>query len=367
MHPDVKTHVFPSMLASRITRGNVAPISLALLALAGTGDFITGVDVAFTLFYVLPIALGTWFRGRSFGLLLSIGAALFGGANVVYGADHHVPVTTVAWNQAGALGLFLCFVWLLDRLRAFVDEEHRRSGAVITQLRHAERLNVIGLMAAGVAHELGTPLNVITGNAEMMDSEHITPAKAHRASQTILQQAKRMADILAQLLEFGHRGGESRERTDLRQLVVKATTLMRPIAAHQHCEIECLSACDDGTAEVLGNPNELEQVLANLILNAVQAMPTGGRVRVGCEVEPASAGSGATSYACISVEDQGVGIAATDLPKIFDPFFTTKGVGKGTGLGLSVTYGIVEDHRGTIHVKSEVGVGTRFVVQLPLV
>ena len=107
------------------------------------------------------------------------------------------------------------------------------------------------------------------------------------------------------------------------------------------------------------NASEIEQVLANLVINAVHA--NGGKkgeVRIDCSVDGTAA--------CLVVEDDGAGIAPDDLPKIFDPFFTTKEVGKGTGLGLSVSYGIVEDHGGTISVTSELGKGTRFVVRLPL-
>ena len=364
--PEAKANLLPSAIAAHLSRRNVVPVSAALLVLVGIGDFFTGVDIAFTLLYVLPIALATWLRGRSFGYGLALSAAASGIVTAMESPGHHLAPIAVVWNQAGALGVFLGFVWLLDKLRAFVDDEQRKRGLAVSQLRHAERLNVIGTLAAGVAHELGTPLNVITGNAELLGSGHTTPEKVLRSSQAIIGQAKRMTDIISNLLEFGRRGGTSREPTDLRELIAKASALMAPIATRSQCTIVCTADAEGPQAKVLVNPGEIEQVIANLILNAVQAMPSGGRVRVKCELEPTPVGRrDAKQFVCLVVEDEGSGIRPADMPRIFDPFFTTKGVGKGTGLGLSVTYGIVEDHKGTIHVKSEVGHGTRFVVRLP--
>jgi signal transduction histidine kinase len=354
-----------SPLSARLDERTVVPIAIVLLVATGIGDYLTGVDVAFTLFYLAPLALGTWFNGRRFGLLLTAGAIVAGSLGLIATADHHLSLLTVLWNDAGAGGVFVTFVVLLDRLHGFLDEERRKHGLAIAQLRHAERLNVIGTLAAGVAHELGTPLSVIAGNAEILDTEGLSRDKRHRASTTIVGQVKRMTDIISHLLEFGRRGGGARQLTDLRVLVAKAAKLLEPIALQSRCTIACADCPDEAKAMV--NPGEIEQVLANLLLNAIQATPNGGTVRVSCEVERASrTRRGSASFAYVVVEDEGSGIRPEDLPQIFDPFFTTKGVGKGTGLGLSVTYGIVEDHGGSIHVKSELGRGSRFVVRLPM-
>jgi signal transduction histidine kinase len=364
--PNQRVRLPWSARIAQVDERTVVPIALVLLGATGVGDYLTGVDVAFTLFYLAPLALGTWFRGRRFGLLLSAGAVLAGSLGLVASGDHHVTLLTVLWNDAGAGGVFVTFVVLLDRLHAFLDEERRKHGLAIAQLRHAERLNVIGTLAAGVAHELGTPLSVIAGNAEILDAEGLAPDKRHRASATIVAQVRRMTDIISHLLDFGRRGGGARQVRDLRLLVAKAAKLLEPIALQSQCTIACGDCAED--AKALVNASEIEQVLANLLLNAIQATPSGGTVRVSCEVERSSrTRHGAASYACLVVEDEGSGIRPEDLPQIFDPFFTTKGVGKGTGLGLSVSYGIVEDHGGTIHVKSELGRGSRFVVRLPLV
>jgi signal transduction histidine kinase len=124
---------------------------------------------------------------------------------------------------------------------------------------------------------------------------------------------------------------------------------------------------DEMLDPVFANVSEIEQVLSNLVLNGLQAMPDGGVVTLRTRFEERGAASGTRqAFACAVVEDQGEGIAAADLPRVFDPFFTTKDVGEGTGLGLSVSFGIVCDHEGLLEVASERGRGARFSVLLPL-
>ena len=349
-----------TVLSEYVDRKNVVPISLVTLLGVGAGDYITGVDITFTLLYLAPITLGVWFRGRRFGIALALTAAFFGFATSIVSTGRRFSFGTAIWNQVGTLGVFLAIVFLLDMLHAFLEDERRKHGLAIEQLRHAERLNVIGTLAAGVAHELGTPLQAITGNAELFESRPLTEENAHRYSRAILAQVTRMTEIISHLLDFGRRGGSDRQLTDLRQLTEKAASLLRPMTRGR-----CRVVCEPGTAEALAlvNPGEIEQVLANLILNAIQATPSGGEVRVRCEVDESDREGPSAS---LVVEDEGSGIRPSDLPRIFDPFFTTKGVGTGTGLGLSVSYGIVEDHKGSISVKSEIGWGSRFVVRLPL-
>ena len=353
--------MMPEWAASRLNRASVVPLSIGLLLAIGVGDYATGVDITFTLLYVLPVSLAAWFRSRWFGFAIAAAAVVSGVVSTLASHDRHLGWPTVVWNQMGALGVFALIVWLLDNLRSYVEEEKRKHGLTVTQLRHAERLNVIGTLAAGVAHELGTPLNVITANAELIESGQLSPEKVHRALQAIRRQSARMAEIIAHLLEFGRRGGSSKAVVNLGTLVTKACSLLQPIADRATCTI----VRPNPPVEVIAivNPGEIEQVLANLILNAIQAMPDGGTVRVGCDVEPRKDAS--HSFARLTVQDEGSGISAVDLPKIFDPFFTTKGVGKGTGLGLAVTYGIVQDHRGTITVDTS-SRGSRFVVRLPV-
>ena len=340
----------------RVVRQYAVTLSVMLLVMTAAGDWATGVDIGFTLLYVFPVALGTWFRGRRVGFAFGFAAFACGVLVSVVSHEERLHPAKVLWNEGGSLAIFVLIVVLLDRLRDFVDAEQRERALAISQLRHAERLNVIGTLAAGVAHELGNPLNVIMGSAELMVLPTATPSQLQAYSRAILRQGTRMSEIISHLLEFGRRGGTARKETSLGDLVDRTIALLEKTAQHERCTVVHLP--HPPGIHALVNASEIEQVLANLVLNALHAKKgERGEVRVGCSLEGGDA--------CLIVEDDGAGIAPADLPKIFDPFFTTKEVGKGTGLGLSVSYGIVEDHGGTITVASELGKGTRFVVRLP--
>jgi two-component system, NtrC family, sensor kinase len=237
----------------------------------------------------------------------------------------------------------------------------------LEQLRHADRLMIVGKLAAGLAHELGTPLNVITGRSQIIcdarpgDGE-LVPASAR----VIADQAAKMADILRQLLDFARHRPAQRTPLRLAGLVRKSVDLLQAMARKRGVSLE-MSAEVEPVVSV--DPAQLQQALANLIVNAVDAMPRGGAVTIGVSQTivhaPADAGGIATDCARIDVADAGEGISPEALPHIFEPFFTTKDVGEGTGLGLSVTYGIVKEHKGWIEVTSEPGRGSRFSIFLP--
>jgi signal transduction histidine kinase len=347
----------------RLDRRSVVPLALVASLLIGVGDFMTGVEVAFTLLYIFPIALGTWFRDRAFGNSLAVLSALLSVAGELgwrLGHGMHLHPVSMAWNHGGSLGIFVLCVEVLGRLRAYVESERRSRQLAVEQLRHAERLNVIGKLAAGVAHELGTPLNVIATNAELVDAGQAPPELVHHCCRLIIDQSERMAAIIRQLLDFGRRGGSDRHATDLSAVVESTVRLLEPFARKRHVELELTLPDEPIVLEV--NHLELGQVLSNLALNAVQAMPKGGRSLVELRRDQERG----HPVAVLSVSDEGTGIRPEDVPRVFDPFFTTKGVGEGTGLGLAVAYGIVADHGGRVSVATEWGRGSRFDVILPL-
>ncbi|CAN5702265.1 hypothetical protein BH11MYX1_BH11MYX1_33760 [soil metagenome] len=330
------------------------PLSLAVTIGFGAADYATGVDITFFVFMlVFPIGLGAWFHGRWFGAFLTLIASVFGLATFLQ--THAFGVSTVA-NVVGTLGTLLLFVWTIGALHAYVQRERRERRIAIEQLRHAERLNIIGALAAGVAHELGTPLNVISGTAEMIEGDELPRANVRQLCGVIISQTERINAIVRHLLEFGRRGGASRAVVDLNQIASAAVELLAATARKSDVSLSLSTRATP--IETHANGSELEQVVSNLILNGIQALPKGGAVRVSTSIEQ--------ERACITVEDEGVGIDAADLQRIFDPFFTTKGIGEGTGLGLSVSHGIVTDHEGTIDVRSTTGRGTTFAVMLPL-
>jgi signal transduction histidine kinase len=340
----------------------VVPSGLAATLLIALGDYATGAEVAFTLLYMIPIAWATWRAGLSRGLAVA-GAASACSFIVALLSPGAYGVQVTLWNEGSVLVIFFGLAVLTGRQRESVLRERRDKQRIVNQLRHADRLNVIGTLAAGVAHEIGTPLNVISGSAELLRGA--SPADVDELAGVIYEQTSRISSIIRHLLDFGRRGGTKAAAVDLNELARAGTRLLAPIAKKRAVQLRVAPA--PAPVVVCGNAAELEQVLSNLVLNAIQAMPlSGGTISIEVGHASRAGGRGDRPLGTFSIEDTGVGIPARDLPRIFDPFFTTKGVGEGTGLGLSVSYGIVQDHGGEIEVDSEVGRGTRFTVLLPL-
>jgi signal transduction histidine kinase len=251
--------------------------------------------------------------------------------------------------------------------RKLVGESAARIAA-LEQLRHADRLTTVGKLASGLAHELGTPLNVVSGHAQMIATgETRDPDEIERAARVIGDQAERMARIVRQLLDFARRSGGRHSEADVGKLARDTALLLAPLALKHGVRVAGPDPAARLTAWV--DAHQLQQVLTNLVMNAVQASQPGGAVSVRVTerdvVETPSARHRAGRYVVLEVEDQGRGIPADQLPAIFDPFFTTKPVGEGTGLGLAVVYGIVEEHGGWVAVETEPGKGSCFSVLVP--
>jgi len=338
----------------------VVPGALALTVLVSVGDYLTGAEVTFTLLYLGPIALAAYYRGRLFGAIVSL-LATAGGVTAQLAEvlrDRHSVTRTalpiLVWNQGGALGIFLVLVQLVASLRKHIDREREERQRVVQRLRHSERLNALGVFAAGVAHELGTPLAVVGGSAELIGREGTSRAGARALAQTIREQVARMEAIVHQVLDFGRPGAPRDTPVDLAGTCREVVELLGPITRRRGSTLRLATE----PAVVIGDARELTQVVSNLVMNALQATPGGGEVAV---IVTSRAGE-----AELRVEDHGVGIAPADLPRVFDPFFTTKDVDEGTGLGLSVSFGIVREHGGRIEVASALGQGSTFSVRLPL-
>jgi two-component system, NtrC family, sensor kinase len=257
---------------------------------------------------------------------------------------------------------------MCDRLSAAgaaLAAENAAKLAAVEQLRHADRLATVGQLASGVAHELGTPLNVVAGYAKMIASGEGEPREDRDAARIIAEQTVRMTAIIRQLLDFARREKPRLEDAELSTVVGRTLEMLAHVASEHHVELQ---APPSQTARVHVDEAQMQQVTTNLVLNAIQAMPQGGRVAIElCEVRAAKPGAatGERDYVRLTIADQGSGIAQENLSRIFEPFFTTKDVGAGTGLGLSVCYGIVEEHGGWIAVDSTIGKGSRFSVFLP--
>jgi len=236
----------------------------------------------------------------------------------------------------------------------------------VEQLRHADRLSTVGKLAAGLAHELGTPLNVVSGRAKMIASGRLPSEAAIENATIIYGQADRMTKIIRQLLDFARRGHAKKAKVDLNKLSRSVLDLLAPLAKKRGVVLE-LDGIDGAVLDL--DAGQFEQVLSNLVVNGIDATPEGGEmvVRIRSEVATPPAGSDAKpgDYLRVDVRDSGTGIRKDDLDRIFEPFFTTKDVGEGTGLGLSVAHGIVRDHGGWIAVQSGEHRGSCFSVYLP--
>jgi signal transduction histidine kinase len=235
------------------------------------------------------------------------------------------------------------------------------------QLRHADRLKTIGGLASGIAHELGTPLNVVSGRAGLIARGDLSNTELMESAEIIKTQSERMTAIIRQLLNFARRDLPKKTITDLRQIVLQAINLMSPHARKQNTML-CFAG-DDIPAMVKVDTGQIQHVLTNLIVNALHAINKDGKVEVGIREEhtrnPEGGNESAKDYFCLYVLDDGIGIQEKDIKHLFEPFFTTKDAGHGTGLGLSIAYGIIGEHGGWIEVKSTPGAGSCFSVYLP--
>jgi two-component system, NtrC family, sensor kinase len=238
--------------------------------------------------------------------------------------------------------------------------------ATMEQLRHADRLTTVGTLASGVAHELGTPINVVEGYAQLLREDPAISEQARESVDVISRQCKRMTQIIRQLLDFARRGGIRGALADLRQVASETLRMIEPLARKRDVKIILEQSADAAVARIEHGP--MQQVLANLMINGLHAMPNGGTLSLRVyqdRAAPPGTGEPEADYLCVSVEDTGIGMDEEVRERIFEPFFTTKDVGEGTGLGLAVAYGIVRDHGGWIDVVSAPGQGSRFSIYLP--
>ncbi len=228
------------------------------------------------------------------------------------------------------------------------------------QLSQAEKLSSIGLLAAGVAHEVNTPLAVISAYTQMLTKQVRGDDKLSPLLEKITQQTFRASEIVNGLLNFSRTGTTEFRETDLNAIIRDTLTLIE----HQFktSQVKLDTSLLPALPPILGNAGKLQQVFLNLFLNAKDAMNNGGTLRIATEMN---------GHVSVAISDTGAGILPEHLQRIYDPFFTTKsapkqGERRGTGLGLAVTYGIIQEHAGKIHVESQIGAGTTFYLEFPM-
>ena len=237
----------------------------------------------------------------------------------------------------------------------------------LEQLRHSDRLATAGKLAAGIAHELGTPLNVVSGRARLIQSDELDDEETRDSARVIEEQAGRMAHIIRQLLDFARVEARTTQKADLRSIAHEACALLRPTTEKKSISIEYQAPPEP--VEAVFSRSHVLQAVMHLVVNAVQASVAGSTVRletrrVQAEPPPGQGGP-LLPWASLSVSDHGQGMDPDVAARAFDPFFTTKAVGEGTGLGLSVAYGIAREHGGWIDVRTAPRDGSTFSLYLP--
>lgn len=286
---------------------------------------------------------------------------LLEGANAIGHGDlqHRVNIPVTGDELALLAGEFNRMADRLEAQRDLAATETENRVALERELRHTERLASVGRLAAGIAHELGAPLNVIDARAERLLEKPDTPIDKREKNLTIIRtQTDRISRLIRQLLTLARPFDFRLTELDLAEVVASAFDQIAENAERAGIAIESANSVSLG---IVGDRDYLQQVFLNISLNAIQAMPNGGRLRVSF----ASVERDGISFAVATLKDNGPGIADNDLDRIFDPFYTTKDIGEGTGLGLAVSRRIVEEHDGFIEAGNNVEGGAFFSVWMP--
>ena len=328
----------------------------AVLAWAAVSLFQRGWHDAATIRYLAIVGIATviglvLFYVLAMRMMQPVGRIMAMSRKVISGD----MTARVGIRPPGELGL------LCQAIDAMAEAVERRESlltqAVRQQVSRAEKLASIGRLAAGVAHEINNPLTGVLTFAHLLRQKPHMSAEDCEDLDLIIHETTRAAEIVRGLLDFARERPIMMEPLDLNDVARRTLRLIANQKKFEHIVIE--EALHDSLPEVCGDMNQLQQVLLNLSLNACTAMPDGGRLTVKT--------TAVDDRVVLGVSDTGCGIKEELLERIFEPFFTTQPVGKGTGLGLSVTFGIIEQHHGTIEVHSQEGQGSTFMISLPAV
>lgn len=307
---------------------------------------------------LIAAAVGVWIIGRPIRRLTDL-------ARRVTLGDYSLRSNIVQLDEIGNLARELdAMTARLEENEAQIRAERHARTQTLEKLRHADRLSTVGRLASSIAHELGTPLNIVSGRAMMIAADEETPEETRENAEHIAEQAARMTSIIREILDFSGRKPVEKREISIGRVVEHSVSLLAPILDDRGIDVRVggekswVAPIDEG---------KILQVLTNLMMNAIQAMPEGGSITLDVDrehvMDPKDRHAAEGVFVIISVADEGVGIPEERLASIFEAFSTSKD--HGTGLGLSVCHGIVREHGGWIDVESEVGRGSRFKVYLP--
>jgi signal transduction histidine kinase len=248
----------------------------------------------------------------------------------------------------------------LNRARSDLEQRHRRELELERELQRADRLATIGALAAGLAHEIGTPMGVIRVRAEALQQDETISADSRVKLGVIVRQIDRIARIVRMLLDYARKSESHKAICDLRTIADRALALLEPEAVHRN--VRTIAQLGESPLLINCDADQIEQVFVNMIMNALDAMQRdGGTLTVTAQTEHKRDGS----RVMLAFEDTGPGVAPEHEDRLFSPFFTTKEPGKGTGMGLAVSQSIVREHDGEITFSSGPS-GSRFVVAIPM-
>ncbi|MCL5282524.1 MAG: ATP-binding protein [Planctomycetes bacterium] len=392
-------------------RASLLAAGSALLVLAvGWVDYATGEELSVAILYLVPICLSTWRVGRPWGLWVALASAVAWLAADSAASRRQGYLLVPYWNAVVLLGFFWVVVYLLSELKtsheglegqvehrtlalrreiservqaqerltqvndelsqsrerlvealADLQKSHAELKATQWQLIEATKLESIGRLAAGVAHEVKNPLMTLTMVADYL--AQVIPADEPDAPSMLrdmreaIQRANR---VISELLEFSRPGELTLKPEDLHAVMDRALSLVKLELAHHHIDVIRQLATALPTLPM--DKNKIEQVLVNIFMNAIQAMPQGGTLTIRTSAAPM--GQTGSPAIVVEIDDTGPGIPAAHLARVFDPFFTTKAAGQGTGLGLCVAQQIVQLHGGTIALANRPEGGARVTIML---
>ncbi len=349
------------------------PTTIGMLQLSKAADVVGADDLARALTLVLLIVLVTTLMvGALASRFVSrpITKLLRGIDDVAKGDLSHV-ILSERDDEIGQIATrFNEMTFSLRESRAETQRQNDEKFALEQRLGQTEKLATIGQLAAEIAHEVGTPLNVIAGRAKSIKRKASDPATVEKNAEIVAEQTARITRIIQRLLDFTRRKVGTTGKAEVNVNELSLTTMELLAGQFSAAKIKTRLERAEGLPRVAGDADRLQQVLINLLLNAVQAMPEGGAIAVETsEVKRTRPGleDGGSEQKFISfaVKDTGVGVPEDIRDKIFDPFYTTKEGSGGTGLGLAVCSGIVKEHDGWIEIESNKGGGTVFRVYLP--
>lgn len=357
--------LFPLMSASGQLEGAGQVLQLESYMAAdarANRNFILALTLAMVLATVTIVLLVTRYSVTRPIADLVVGFRQAGGASL----PARVPVR--GEDELGRLAMeFNGMCERLERAHESLDAEQRKRQQAESRLRNAQRLAGLGRLAAGLAHEIGTPLNVISGRTDALARQLASDERAIRGLQAISAQSERIVRIVRDMLDFARMKPPRRAPTSLARAVEEVLHVTSDDLIARGVEVEVDIPSD--LPMITADPDQLQQVFHNLVINARDAMEAGGGLRIRAETRACfhpERGEAPRPHAIVSFSDTGAGIKPEHREHLFDPFFTTKEPGKGMGLGLAVAYGIIEEHGGWLEVQSSPGRGTCVTIFLPV-